>query len=75
MCVSFVIFQFIIWMSGCMVKKFIDAVFNVVPLTYINICVNIYNYGYYVSVDLAGNTIYWHHSLVLCVDVVNVGHV
>ena len=43
MYVVFVIFFFSICMSGCTVKEVIDAVVNVVPLIYGNVCGNISN--------------------------------
>ena len=41
--VAFVVFQFSIWISGCIVKEVVDAVANVFPLTCRNMCGNISN--------------------------------
>ena len=42
-----------IWISGCIVKEVIGLVVNVVPLKYIKMFGNIYNYSYHGRVDVA----------------------
>ena len=51
---NFVICQFSIYISGCIVKKVIDAVVNVFPLTYIKICANRLNYTEHGRFDEVG---------------------
>ena len=48
------LYYFIIWISGCIVKEVIDAVVNVVSLTCRKMCGNSSNYRYHGRVDGAG---------------------